>query len=96
MKKRIAASLWFRSVDGALRTIQGYEAMNMIRKGQVSWLPKAISLCRAASLRACSGSLHRRSVICVGQISRVPSDLRQIPTSEYELQTQLQIAAIRG
>ena len=40
MKKRIAASLWFRSVDGALRTIQGYEAMNMIRKGQVSWLAK--------------------------------------------------------
>jgi len=40
VKKRIAASLWFRSVDGALRTIQGYEAMNMIRKGQVSWLAK--------------------------------------------------------
>ena len=40
MKKRIAASLWFRSVDAALRTIQGYEAMNMIRKGQVSWLAK--------------------------------------------------------
>ena len=32
VKKRIAASLWFRSVDGALRTIKGYEAMNMIRK----------------------------------------------------------------
>ena len=40
MKKRIAASLWFRSVDGALRTIAGYEAMNMIRKGQVRWLAK--------------------------------------------------------
>jgi transposase-like protein len=40
VKKRIAVSLWFRSVDGALRTIQGYEAMNMIRKGQVSWLAK--------------------------------------------------------
>lgn len=38
IKKRIAASLWFRSVDGALRTIEGYEAMNMIRKGQVRWL----------------------------------------------------------
>ena len=37
VKKRIAASLWFRSVDGALRTIAGSEAMNMIRKGQVSW-----------------------------------------------------------
>ena len=40
MEKRIAASLWFRSVDGALRTIEGYEAMNMIRKGQVRWLAK--------------------------------------------------------
>ena len=40
-KKRIAASLWFRSVDGALRAIAGYEAMNMIRKGQVKWLAKA-------------------------------------------------------
>jgi transposase-like protein len=40
VKKRIAASLWFRSVDGAIRTIAGYEAMNMIRKGQVKSLPK--------------------------------------------------------
>jgi hypothetical protein len=34
VKKRIAASLWFRSVDGALRTMAGYEAMNVIRKGK--------------------------------------------------------------
>jgi len=34
------ASLGFRSFDGAQRTIQGYEAMHMIRKGQVRWLPK--------------------------------------------------------
>src|SRR5262249_20061518 len=40
VRKRSAASLWFRSVDGALRTIAGYEAMNMIRKGQVRWLAK--------------------------------------------------------
>jgi hypothetical protein len=37
---RIVASLGFRSVDGALRTIQGYEAMNKIRKGQIRWLAK--------------------------------------------------------
>ena len=36
VKKRIAGSLRFRSVDGVLRTIEGYEAMNMIRKGQVN------------------------------------------------------------
>jgi hypothetical protein len=40
IKKRIAASLWFRSVEGALRTIAGYEAMHLIRKGQIRWLQK--------------------------------------------------------
>src|ERR1700712_74419 len=40
VKKRIVASQWFRSVQGAVNTIQGYEAMHMIRKGQVRWLPK--------------------------------------------------------
>jgi len=40
VKKRIAASLWFRSVGGALNTIDGYEAMNMTRKGQIRWLAK--------------------------------------------------------
>ena len=40
VKRRMAASLWFRSIDGALRTIAGYEAMNMIRKGQIRWLAK--------------------------------------------------------
>jgi transposase-like protein len=44
IKKRIAASLWFRSVEGALNTIEGYEAMHMIRKGQVRWLPKGDTL----------------------------------------------------
>ena len=40
IKKRMAASLWFRSAEGALRTIDGYEAMHLIRKGQIRWLPK--------------------------------------------------------
>jgi transposase-like protein len=40
IKKRIAASLWFRSVRGALNTIAGYESMHMIRKGQIRWLEK--------------------------------------------------------
>jgi transposase-like protein len=40
IKKRITASLWFRSVKGALRTIEGYEAMHVIRKGQIRWLAK--------------------------------------------------------
>jgi len=41
VKKRMISSQWFRSVDGALRTIAGYEAMNIVRKGQIRWLPKA-------------------------------------------------------
>ena len=35
IKKRITASLGFRSVEGACRTIEGYEAMDAIRQGQV-------------------------------------------------------------
>ena len=40
IKKRIAASLGFRSTEGARKTIEGYEAMHLIRKGQIRWLPK--------------------------------------------------------
>jgi transposase-like protein len=40
VKKRVVASQGFRSVTGALSTIAGYEAMNIIRKGQIRWLPK--------------------------------------------------------
>jgi transposase, IS6 family len=40
IKKRIVASQWFRSVKSAVNTIQGYEAMHMIRKGQIRWLQK--------------------------------------------------------
>ena len=40
IKERIAASLRFRSVSGALNTIAGYESMRMIRKGQIRWLAK--------------------------------------------------------
>jgi transposase, IS6 family len=40
VKKRVVASQEFRSAEGALSTIAGYEAMNIIRKGQIRWLPK--------------------------------------------------------
>jgi IS6 family transposase len=40
VKKRITATQGFRSVEGALSTIAGYEAMNIIRKGQIRWLAK--------------------------------------------------------
>ena len=38
IKKRITASLGFGSAEAALQTIDGYEAMHAIRKGQVRWL----------------------------------------------------------
>jgi len=34
------ASQWFRSVNGALNTIAGYEAMHILRKGQIRWVAK--------------------------------------------------------
>jgi transposase-like protein len=40
IKKRVGAGLGFRSVQGALRTLEGYEAMHVIRKGQIRWLAK--------------------------------------------------------
>jgi hypothetical protein len=40
VKKRIAAGLWFRSVDGYCEPLEGYEAINMIRKGRIRWLAK--------------------------------------------------------
>src|SRR5215469_17092363 len=40
IKRRVNASQGFRSFEGAWRTIQGYEVLHMIRKGQVRWLRK--------------------------------------------------------
>jgi DDE domain len=40
IKRRVNASQGFRSFEGAWRTIQGYEILHMIRKGQVRWLRK--------------------------------------------------------
>lgn len=39
IKKRINAKQGFRALAAADRTIRGYEAMHMMRKGQVRWLP---------------------------------------------------------
>ncbi len=38
IKRRINAKQGFREFHSARRTLQGYEAMNMIRKGQVRWV----------------------------------------------------------
>lgn len=38
IKRRVNAKQGFREFHAARRTLQGYEAMNMIRKGQVRWV----------------------------------------------------------
>jgi transposase-like protein len=40
VKRRVHAKQGFRSLQGACRTISGYEVIHMIRKGQVRWLLK--------------------------------------------------------
>ena len=38
IKKRVNAKQGFRAFGAARRTIEGYEAMHMLRKGQVRWV----------------------------------------------------------
>ena len=38
LKRRVNAKQGFREFQAAQQTIQGYEAMNMMRKGQVRWV----------------------------------------------------------
>jgi len=48
IKRRVRAMQGFRSFQSAWRTIQGIETVNMIRKGQIRWLPKDEVLGQAA------------------------------------------------
>jgi transposase, IS6 family len=41
IKRRVQAKQGFRAFDAACRTIAGYEAINMIRKGQARWVSNA-------------------------------------------------------
>lgn len=41
IKKRVRACLGYRTFDTAERTLQGVEAVNMIRKGQVKRLERS-------------------------------------------------------
>ena len=38
IKRRVNAKQGFREFQAAWRTIQGYEAVHMIRKGQIRWV----------------------------------------------------------
>ena len=55
IKKRITASFGFRSTDGACRTIEGYEAMHAIRKGQIRWVAKGDPMAQRAFIHAIFG-----------------------------------------
>ena len=55
IKRGVNASLGFRSFDGAHRTIQGYEAMHMIRKGQVRWLSKDVTAAQVLLIQVLFG-----------------------------------------
>jgi IS6 family transposase len=48
IKRRVSAMQGFRSFDSAWRIIPGIETVNMIRKGQIRWLPKDDILGQAA------------------------------------------------
>jgi transposase, IS6 family len=39
LKKRIVAKQGFRAFGSARRTVDGYDAIDRMRKGQVRWLP---------------------------------------------------------
>ena len=48
IKRRVAAKQWFRSWDGARNTIAGYEAIHMLRKGQVPWVERKNAVAQMA------------------------------------------------
>jgi transposase-like protein len=55
IKKRITASLGFRSVEGACRTTDGYEAMHAVRKGQIRWVAKGDPIAQLQFIHALFG-----------------------------------------
>jgi transposase, IS6 family len=63
IKKRIAASLGFRSVEGALPTVPGYEAMHAIRKGKSDGLPRGMLSVRSNSSSGSSALPPDRSPV---------------------------------
>ena len=63
IKRRVRASQHFRSFWGAWRTIAGYEAIHMIRKGQA----------------CCTGAGARRSVYCTASFSGCSRRRTELP-----------------
>ena len=55
VKKRVRACLGYRSFDTAERTIQGVEAINMMRKGQVKRLDRSDAMGQAKFVKSLFG-----------------------------------------
>ena len=60
VKRGVNPGLGFGAFATAELTVQGYEAMHMLRKGQLEELPKGMSLPRTASSTSCSGWPHNK------------------------------------
>jgi transposase-like protein len=56
IKRRVRASQGFRAFHSAWRAIQGMETVNMIRKGQIRWLPKDNILSQVAFIAGLFGA----------------------------------------
>ena len=64
IKRRVKAKQGFREFHAARRTIQGYEAMHMIRKGQASWVRRfGCSATDSVHQQAVRGGCMRRSLV---------------------------------
>jgi DDE domain len=63
IKKRVTASLGFRSAEGACRRIEGCEAMHAIRQGQIRWVAKGDPVGKRQFIHAIFGvaTARRRS-----------------------------------
>jgi IS6 family transposase len=55
VKKRVWLAKDYGSFHSAWRTLQGIEAINMIRKGRVKWLTKGDSVGQALFINALFG-----------------------------------------
>jgi hypothetical protein len=70
IKRRVNAKQGFRGYQTAWATIQGYEAMHMIRKGQVHWVSGDDVRRKFSSSRALrTGNLRTATGIAIGPIS---------------------------
>src|SRR6201999_3268774 len=60
VKKRVWLAKGYGSFQSAWRTLQGIEAVHMIRKGRVRWLAKENAVAKLTLLPGCSASLPNR------------------------------------